>query len=41
VGLGDTESLPEGAQVTFLPAGHILGATIIEAGLPHHGVYLS
>jgi len=37
VGLGDTESLPEGAQVTFLPAGHILGATIIELQLDDDG----
>ena len=37
VGLGYTESLPGGAQVTFVPAGHILGAAIIELRLDDDG----
>jgi len=37
VGLGDTETLPGGARVTFFPAGHILGAAIIELQLEDDG----
>ncbi len=37
VGLGDTETLPGGARVTFVPAGHILGAAIIELQLEDDG----
>lgn len=37
VGLSDSEPLPGGAQVTFVPAGHILGAAIIELRLDDNG----